>query len=241
MKKAINFKIAKLAVIEILLQVGFERASEDSLNILTDVFCHFLEQKFRRIKEIKEHRYGIHKLPLPFHVMCLGINTYSYKFKEIISFLEYQIFLKDYIKEKYKIEEDSLLQCLRVLPQKLNFKTIKKDFFLVNQEVKIDHFEKEEIEIDKHILEFIDDNLKKSKEENEEFSLETVENVDFLDEIADLSNNPIIFLDHESYKNYLTNKRLAEFTPIKNYFYDFESLTDDFIIHGEKFIERNND
>ncbi|KCZ81419.1 hypothetical protein H312_01174 [Anncaliia algerae PRA339] len=242
MKRTIYFKIAKLAIAEILLQVGFERTNEESLNILTDVFCHFIDEKLKRIKDIQHHRYGIHRLPLPFYVMFQNVNTNSYKYKELISFLDYQIYLKNYLKEKYKVESESLLQSLKILPQKINFKSLKKDFFFnSSKELKIELAEKQEIEIDMHIMNFLEENINNTQENASKESETEMSSIDFLDEIATITNDPVILLDSEMYQKYLNSRRLSEFSPIFNSIFNNKSIVDDFLVHGEKFIKGNDD
>lgn len=52
MKAELNKKILKIAAVEILLQLGFEKCTEEALNILVEVYSYYIERTIGNSKEI---------------------------------------------------------------------------------------------------------------------------------------------------------------------------------------------
>lgn len=120
MKSNMNMRIIKLAMAEIVMQCGFERISEQALNIMSDVFRHYLEQMAKRMNLMGETH-------VCFEVVARAIiNDFlvedSYQNKELFNFLHTQLQQKKYLGEK--IDDDSLLHTLKVIPKSVDLTNV---------------------------------------------------------------------------------------------------------------------
>ncbi|KAF9763082.1 hypothetical protein NGRA_1522 [Nosema granulosis] len=120
MKSNMNMKIIKLAMAEIVMQCGFERISEQALNIMGDIFRHYLEQITLRMVKMSE-------LHCDFDIISRAIiNDFlvedSYQEKELLSFLHTQLQQKKYLGGDGK--EDSLLHSLKVIPKSVDLTNV---------------------------------------------------------------------------------------------------------------------
>lgn len=126
MKSNVNTKILKLAVVEVLAQSGFDRTAEQALNVLTDIMKYYIEQIAVRMKKSSEG--GIAP-----EIACRSLigdlyRECKYQIPELLSFLRYQLNIKNYLFDRYNIGcEESILHILRVLPKNIQLKTLVRN------------------------------------------------------------------------------------------------------------------
>ncbi|KAI5159725.1 hypothetical protein NEAUS03_0535 [Nematocida ausubeli] len=124
-------KVLQAVVVEILNQVGFERTSKQSLQIIIDLVFSQINQKLLRVKDILSgsglceayNRIGEEKEEIDkdlLDVILLAIIQEStgcedsYRRKELVSFLQYQLNITKQIKKEAAPQDESLLEILRV-------------------------------------------------------------------------------------------------------------------------------
>lgn len=114
MRSDTNRRIMNFAVIEILLQIGFENVTEQSLAILTDIFVFYAESLIRRILPLGS-------APSSHIIRRLLEEVYSedqYECAELRQFADQQTLSKQHIKDdEDKNAPESLLHALRILPK----------------------------------------------------------------------------------------------------------------------------
>lgn len=123
MKSNLNIKILKLCISEICIQVGFERISEQSLNILADVLKHYISQISLKLnKAIGPNVYFQHGSRF-----CIDnfLISESYRERELSSFLKSQIALRKYLGDQGSSK--SLLHYFKILPNDQIFTGITRN------------------------------------------------------------------------------------------------------------------
>lgn len=236
MRQQICFKIAKLAVTEILLQVGFEKSSEDALNTLTDVFCYYILRKFAKAKRMQQMRFGIYKIPLSFFIYTKSLELYSYRHEEIRAFLSYQAFLSSYLKDAFKVEGDSMLQMLRVLPQrKMKLEAFNRKYRANLSEIKSDFTESRDVEIDDFMFSFLEKAVKEEREESQGHT----EYAKLTDDLVKVGGSAALKIDEGVYENFLSAKRKSFYEHFKEDVTFADRVTEDFTFFGKKIIDRH--
>lgn len=164
MKTDVNKKLLKLISTEVLLQAGFEKSTEQALNILTEMFSHFIERIIMNIRPIQNGR-ELDKQEETLRNEAHGICKFllediyrdeQYQIKECMKFLEQQILLKMQLTGKHNIEcEESLLHSLKLLPKGITLRSISKNTRTTTLEEKKSVEITEDIQIDEYMNEFI--------------------------------------------------------------------------------------
>ncbi|EOB13756.1 hypothetical protein NBO_60g0012, partial [Nosema bombycis CQ1] len=153
MKSDLNIKILKLSIAEIVMQSGFERISEQALNILGDLFKFYSEQILEKIKKMnKDHSFSIKYLvdesSLP-----------SYQSNELMSFLNTQLSLKKSL--GVKEEDESLLHTLKVIPKSVDLNNVLRSTSSFNLIPNLKNGSSNlNLELDPEMEKFIKENLK---------------------------------------------------------------------------------
>jgi hypothetical protein len=205
MKSNINVKILRLAVVEILSQCGFERTTEQTLNVLVDVLNYYIEQLAIRMGG-KQSR-GIS----PEHIYRAVIDEMygkcTYQIPELLAFLKYQINLKNYLLEKYDIGcEESLLHTIRVLPKNVQLRGVLRSSKAVGN---VNEMQEESmhgsIKIDKFMEDFISSSLsEQSRREVGMYSHQVMDLVNFRPRRA-------VEMSERMFNELLEHKRKARF------------------------------
>lgn len=155
-----NKKLLELLSVEICIQVGFEKATEHSISLITDVFIFYLESLIKKIIPLKDINPEIAS-------KFLIEDTYDheqYQIKELTTFLLQQIAIKSQLIEKYDLDcSESLLHSLRILPAGVSLKSVFKNTKTMTLEEKKSMEVYQEIQMDKFMIDFIE---KCSKEPN---------------------------------------------------------------------------
>ncbi|WUR03488.1 uncharacterized protein VNE69_05080 [Vairimorpha necatrix] len=123
MKSNLNFHILKLCVSEICLQIGFDRISEQSLNLISDVLKYYIIQISLKLN--KSIGSEIFSEPTTKFLIESFFSENSLQEKELISFLKAQNTLKKNLNDIGN--NKSLLHCLRILPNDQNFTGIARN------------------------------------------------------------------------------------------------------------------
>lgn len=153
MKPDSNKKILQLLSAEILLQIGFEKSTEHSLHIMTDVFVYYFESLIRKCIPFN----GIEPDILLQYLIEDTYMTELYQKKELYSFLDQQISIKAQLKDKFDIEcDESLLHSLRILPKGVSLKSAFKNTKTMTVEEKKSMEIYPEIQIDDFMADFIE-------------------------------------------------------------------------------------
>lgn len=159
MKSNINTKILKLAVVEILAQSGFDKTAEQALNVLTDILKYYIEQLVSRIK--RNHESGV--VPeLVYRIVIRELYAEcEYQIPELLSFLRYQINIKNYLSDRYNVGcEESILHILRVLPKNVQLKTLVRNNRNLNDASEMkEEFVDEDVTFDDFTRDFVESSL----------------------------------------------------------------------------------
>ncbi|ORD99326.1 Y551 [Hepatospora eriocheir] len=154
MKTSFQKEIIKFAVVEILMQFGFEKVTESTLNILTDTYIHFIDSQVKSIKDLISLDYltEIESKYNDFAIMCCYDKLLSdfycdslYEVYELKKFIDQQTNLCKNLIEKYNYNVDennkSLLHILRLLPRKQSLQSLYKTLrvSVTTQEKKSDN------------------------------------------------------------------------------------------------------
>ncbi|KAH9412305.1 histone-fold protein [Ordospora pajunii] len=175
MKSNMNLKILKLAVVEILAQSGFDRTTDQALNVLADVMRLYIEQLGQRMKQrhekgvVAELMYGI--------IVDELYDESEYQIAEMLSFLRYQITIKNYLSDRYNVgSEESILHVLRILPKNAQLRMLMRSGGSLSEINKVERDAHEEgLSIDEFTRGFIESSLKEnSKGEDEEYKFQLV-------------------------------------------------------------------
>ncbi|KAK6089845.1 hypothetical protein P3W45_001193 [Vairimorpha bombi] len=123
MKSNLNIKILKLCISEICIQVGFERISEQSLNILSDVLKHYISQISLKLNKAVGSNVCFENSSR----FCINnfLISDSFREREISSFLKSQIALRKYLGDQGTGK--SLLHSLKILPNDQIFTGITRN------------------------------------------------------------------------------------------------------------------
>ncbi|ELA42236.1 uncharacterized protein VICG_00635 [Vittaforma corneae ATCC 50505] len=136
MKTDINKKLLKLVSTEVLLQLGFERSTEQALNIITEIFSFYLESLIKKAISVQksdgkdDSNEGSANTS---HLDCRYLieDTYheeQYQIKELVKFMEQQIALKTQLTNRHDVEcEESLFHALRLLPKGASLRSVFKN------------------------------------------------------------------------------------------------------------------
>lgn len=124
-------KVLQAVVVEILSQVGFERASKQSLQVIVDLSFDQINTLLLGIKKSLSEtglaeayntaEDGKKELDTELSNVLMGAileesvgSEHSYKREELVSFLQYQLNITKQIKKEMAPKEESLLEVLRV-------------------------------------------------------------------------------------------------------------------------------
>lgn len=170
MKTDVNKKLLKLVSTEILLQIGFEKSTEQSLNILTDIASFYLETLIKRVIPI----YNKEDKRTSKYLIEQTYEEEQYQIKELSKFLEQQIAIKTQLEEKHEIEcEDSLFHSLKLLPKGITLKSVFKNTKALTLEEKKNREIVEDILVDEFMSDFIEKCSKEGGERKvEDYSLD---------------------------------------------------------------------
>lgn len=191
MKTDVNKKLLKLISAEVLLQTGFEKSTEQALNILTEAFSYFIERTIMNIRPIQNGRdldSPDETLKDESHGICRFLleDTYrdeQYQIKECLKFLEQQILLKMQLAGKHNIEcEESLLHSLKLLPKGITLRSVCKNTRTATLEEKKSAEITEDIQVDEYMNEFINKSSSEaSRRVVEGYSFDCSKIVDYVD------------------------------------------------------------
>ena len=168
MKSNINKRILRLASTEILIQLGFEKSTEQSLNIINEVFTYYMEALIKRMIPFEKANYD--------SIIKMLIDEFygeeQFQISELSQFLELQNQIKKQLKEKSEFPEDtSLLHSLKVLPRGVNFKSTFKNTKNMAIEEKNSNEVFAEVVVDDFLNNFIEES---SKENGKKIIQETI-------------------------------------------------------------------
>lgn len=235
MRQRVYFKIVKLAVTETLVQVGFERSSEDALNVMADIFCFHLESNFRRMKAMQYLRFGAYKVPLSLFTYAKSIHIGSYAYGETMAFLACQSALSLHLREKFKVDGDNLLQMLKVLPpRRIKLEVFNKQHRVSLSQAKSDVTESKDIEIDDFMTAF----LEKALDEEGCAQPDYVGNTDLSSELVRMGGQPMLVLDEDTYEKLLVFKRQNFFNHFARDMGFVSDVTEDLTLLGKKVVEK---
>jgi hypothetical protein len=201
MKSNIDTKILKLAVAEILSQCGFERTTEQTLNVLVDVLNYYIEQLTVRMKR-KQGR-GISAENIHRTIIDEIYGNCTYQVFELLSFLRYQINLKNYLLEKYDAGlEESLLHTIRILPKNVQLKGLTRSSKAVGNMSEVqEESAQSSIKIDRFMEDFISSSLsEQSRREVGEYSFQVME-------LAELRPRKAIEISERGFNELLEHKK----------------------------------
>lgn len=150
MKSNVNTKVLKLAVVEILAQCGFERTTEQALNVLTDIMRYYIEEVAGRIK--RSQGMGVVAELVHGTLIVELYGESEYQIPELQSFLRYQLNIKNYLSDRYNVgAEESILHILRVLPKNVHLRALMRSSRTVGDANEV---EEEYVEEGVHFDEF---------------------------------------------------------------------------------------
>lgn len=237
MRQRVCFKIAKLAVAEMLLQAGFERSSDNALSTLADIFCYSMERGFQRARDMQNLRFGIYKIPLSLYIHTKSFNLKSYRQREIRAFMCYQASLTSYLKEKFKTEGNCLLQMLKVLPQRnIKLEARSKQYQTSIREIKSDVTESREMEVDDFMIAFLEKVSRmdaKGKRQRERYA-------DLSGELPKPGGVPLIVADEDTYERFLVQLRQGTYDHFKNRATFALHIGEDIALFGKKVVEKES-
>lgn len=121
MKSCLHKKLLKLVSAEVFLQVGFERGTEQALNLTTDLLAFYLETLVKRSSYLQ----SVTPRLIISHLIDMFYYNEEYQCEELYQFVEQQIQMKTIIKE-YGDTESSLLHMLKILPEEINLKSAQR-------------------------------------------------------------------------------------------------------------------
>ncbi|KAL6121014.1 hypothetical protein NUSPORA_02143 [Nucleospora cyclopteri] len=170
MKVELNRKILRVAVVEILMQLGFEKCTEQSLNIVTEVFSYYLEALIKSIafanahtiEKSEENKFESRKKDILLYKLLTDFYINSeYQYDELLCFASQQISIVDKIIENKSCTSDceNMLSLLKFLPRNQSLKRLYKNTKNAIFEAKEEKEEKEEVgevELDAFLKQFID-------------------------------------------------------------------------------------
>lgn len=159
MKSGMNIKIVKLAVVEILLQSGFDKTADQALNVLTDVLRYYIEQLGCRVQ--RRHEQGA-VTGLVCRTLVEEIyRENEYQVCELLSFLRYQITVKNYLSDRYNVgSEESILHILRVLPKNAQLRMLVRNGGNLNEMNEVEKSVVEDnVSFDEFTREFVESSL----------------------------------------------------------------------------------
>lgn len=237
MRQRVCFKIAKLAVAEVLLQTGFERSSDDALSTLADIFCYSMERGFRKVRDMQSLRFGIYRIPLSLYIYAKSFNLRSYRQREIGAFMCYQASLSSHLKEKFKAEGDCLLQMLKVLPQRsIKLEVQSKQYHAGIREMKSDVTESREMEVDDFMMGF----LEKVSRTDSRLESQCRRYADLSGELAMPSGVPLIVADEDTYERFLVQLRQGIYDHFKNETAFVRHIGENIALFGKKVVEKES-
>eukprot|EP00866_Antonospora_locustae_P001389 jgi/Antlo1/1389/1232 len=237
MRQCVCFKIAKLAVAEILLQAGFEKSSDDALGALADIFCYSMERGFRRVRSMQSLRFGTYRIPLSLYIYTKNFNLRSYRQREIWAFMCYQASLSSYLKEKFRTEGDCLLQMLKVLPQRsIKLETLSKQYQTGIKETKSDFTESREMVVDDFMMAFLEKVSKMDAQGERQYK----RYADLSGELAVPIGIPLIVADEDTYETFLVQLRQGIYDHFKNNSTFARHIGEDIALFGRKVVEKES-
>ncbi|OQS53717.1 hypothetical protein EHP00_737 [Ecytonucleospora hepatopenaei] len=170
MKSQLNKKLFKIAAVEILLQLGFEKCTEESLNVLSEVFSYYIDRCIGNNKEIilLSNSYKSDKKDKEAHhskkniedeesvkkvkrenvfsytdkTIILFLQTYNLQISELIQFCSQQIALTELV--RHSSDEMNMLGLLKFLPREQSIKAAYKTSLKTNLFIEDEIFEKKE-------------------------------------------------------------------------------------------------
>lgn len=122
MKSSIYKRMLRLVSAEVFLQLGFERASEQAINLSSDLLEFYIEALVKRMVPLQACDGGA----VVGHLVHGCYRTEEYQKDELMQFLDQQNLIKKQLKERSE-GESSLLHVLKVLPQEINFKSTHRN------------------------------------------------------------------------------------------------------------------
>lgn len=113
MKSKIHKRLLSLAVVEILHQIGYERVTEQSLFLLTDLLAHYIESLCRAALPFQ----GSSSAAAIEYMVSTFYADEEYQQDELLRFAEQQSQLCALIKDQ--VASPSILHMTKVLPQEI--------------------------------------------------------------------------------------------------------------------------
>lgn len=151
MKSNMYKKMLRLVATEVFLQLGFERATEQSLNIGTDLLSYYLEALVKRMVPFR----GAGTRTIVDMLVSDFYRNRQYEKEELLQFLEQQALVRRQSKEK--TEGDPLqLNVLKTLPQEVSFRNTFQNINMLAIEEKNRPKVTEEIIIDDFLAGFVE-------------------------------------------------------------------------------------
>lgn len=125
MKTDVNKKLLRLISTEILLQLGFERSTEQALNVLTEIFSFYLESMIQKLIPVSSCEDSD---KLCRFLIEDAYRESEYEAKELLKFIEQQISFKLMLVDKHNADcDESLLHALKLLPKGISMKSVFKN------------------------------------------------------------------------------------------------------------------
>lgn len=137
MKSNLNTKILKLSIAEICIQLGFDKITEQSMNLLCDVLRYYIIQLSLRLGKFEQTNFVDIIIKNIFNDFLIAD---SYQEKEVIVFLKAQNSVKKYFNENSN--NKSFLHMLKILPNNQKFFSTNQN----NNESHKNHFKQLNIE-----------------------------------------------------------------------------------------------
>ncbi|EQB61326.1 transcription initiation factor brf1 subunit-like protein [Vairimorpha apis BRL 01] len=116
MKSNLNTKILKLSIAEICIQLGFDKITEQSMNLLSDVLRYYIIQIWLKLGRYEQTNFYDIIIKNIFNDMLIAE---SYQEKELNIFTKAQNSVKKYYNENSN--NKSLLHLLKILPNNQKF------------------------------------------------------------------------------------------------------------------------
>jgi len=151
MKSNMHRRLLRLVATEVFLQLGFERATEQSLNIGADLISYYLEALVKRMAPLQDAE--------PYTIINMVVGDFyadgEYEKEEMLQFLEQQVLIRRQSKER--VEGDPLqLHVLKAQPQEMSFRNALQNINTLAVGEKSRPKATEEVAIDSTMTAFIE-------------------------------------------------------------------------------------
>lgn len=232
MKSNLNTKILKLSIAEICIQLGFDKITEQSMNLLSDVLRYYIIQIWLKLGRYEQTNFYDIIIKNIFNDMLIAE---SYQEKELNIFTKAQNSVKKYYNENSN--NKSLLHLLKILPNNQKFfnsnqnnnETHKNNFKQLSIEKNTKpQFFNEFREKDDILINFVEKCKTEFQKKNKTEKMEetTFHDIDFFKFIQENKKKRFEFNKSDFYK-FLNkqNENFDIFEDLRDIFFDFTFLT----------------